>query len=321
VDVSFSPSASGSITGTVTFSDDAPGSPHVINLKGQGHVVPPPSQLIFAKQFSTVSLNGNLGSVPVDAEDAQGNLAPGFSGAVTLQLQGPAGFTPYSAQLNANAGVATFNLTAVVLSVAGSYTITASSAGLTPAQAQFTVTGAKDFSLSTSAPSMTVVSGSSGTVNVTVAPINAFSGAISLTCSGLPAHSTCSFSPSSLSADGSNSSLSSALRISTGVATAAAGQRPDSPLLLASGAGFFSVGMLGLVFVPRRQWAAGYTGGRAKLVCLILFAMILLTGLVGCQGLQNGSKDPLTPRGVYSVTVTATSTNVSHSRAITLTVQ
>jgi hypothetical protein len=79
--------------------------------------------------------------------------------------------------------------------------------------------------------------------------------------------------------------------------------------------------MLGLVFVPRRQWAAGYSGGRAKLVFLILFAMVLLTGLVGCQGLQNGSKDPLTPRGVYTVTVTAASTNVSHSTAITLTVQ
>jgi len=319
VDVSFSPSAGGSITGTVTFNDDAPGSPHVINLKGQGFV-PPPTQLIFAKQFSTLSLNGNLGSVPVDALDAQGNLAAGFSGAVTLQIQGPAGFAGYSSQLNANAGVATFNLTAVVLNAAGSYTITASSTGLTRAQAQFTVTGAKDFAVSTSA-SMTVVSGNSGTANVTVAPTNGFSGAISLNCSGLPAHSTCSFSPSSLNADGSNASLHSVMTISTGVATAAAGQRPGSPFLLASGAGFFSAGMLGLVFVPRRQWAQGYSGGRARLVCLVLLAMILLTGLLGCQGLQSGNKDLLTPRGVYSVTVTAASTSVSHTTAITLTVQ
>jgi len=79
--------------------------------------------------------------------------------------------------------------------------------------------------------------------------------------------------------------------------------------------------MLGLVFVPRRQWAQGYSGGRARLVCLVLLAMILLTGLLGCQGLQSGNKDLLTPRGVYSVTVTAASTSVSHTTAITLTVQ
>jgi sugar lactone lactonase YvrE len=321
VDVSFSPLVVGSITGTVTFTDDAPGTPHVINLKGQGLAVPPPSQLAFARQFSTLSLNANLGSVPVNALDAQGNLASAFSGAVTLQLQGPAGFTPFSTQLNANAGVATFNLTAVVLKAAGTYTITASSTGLTSAQAQFTVTGAKDFAISTSPLSMTVVSGSSGTVNVTASPINGFSGTISLTCSGLPAHSTCSFLPSSVNATGNNASLPSVLTISTGVASVAAVRPPASPILLASGAGFLSIGMLGLAFVPRRQRVRESSGGRSRLVSLVLLAMILLTGMLGCQGLQSGSQSLLTPRGTYTVTLTATSASVSHSVPLTLIVQ
>jgi large repetitive protein len=319
VDVSFAPSAVGNITGTVTLSDDAPGSPHVIQLKGKGLPVPPPTQLAFTKQFTTVALNGNLGAVSVDALDAQGNLANSFSSAVALKLQGPSGFQTFNTQLNASAGVATFDLTAVVLNVAGSYTITASSTGLTSAQAPFTVSGAKDFSVSTSS-SMTVVSGSSGTANVTVAPVNGFTGAISLNCSGLPAHSVCSFSPASLNADGSNTTLPSVLTISTGVASAASGQQPGSPIMLASGAGFISMGMLGLVFVPRKRRIRESSSGPARLLGLVLLAMILLAGMLGCQGLQNG-QTLLTPRGSYTVTVTATSTNVSHSASMTLTVK
>ncbi len=319
VDVSFTPSAVGNITGTVTLSDDAPSSPHVIQLKGKGLPVPPPTQLAFTKQFPTVALNGNLGSVSVDALDSQGNLGTSFSGAVALKLQGPSGFQTFNSQLNASAGVATFDLTAVALNVAGSYTITASSTGLTSAQAQFTVSGAKDFSVSTSA-SMTVVSGSAGTANVTVAPINGFSGTISLNCSGLPAHTVCSFSPASLNADGSNTSLPSMMTISTGVASAASGQRTGSPIMLASGAGFLSMGMLGLVFVPRRRRLREFSNGRARLAGLVLLAMVLLVGMLGCQSLQNG-QTLLTPRGTYSVTVTATSSNVSHSAPMTLIVK
>ena len=221
VDISFTPTVNGNITGTVIFSDDAVGNPHVINLKGQGYLAVQPSKLVFATQFPVQAQNGNLGTVLVDATDANGNLATGFGGHVTIQIQGPAGFTTYSTQVNANGGGATFNLSAVVLSAAGSYTIQANSSGLTPAQAAFAVNGNADFTISLSKQSLNVGTASVANINATVNPANGFTGTITLSCSGLPSNSACSFSPASLQANGGNTALTSVVTISTGVATVA----------------------------------------------------------------------------------------------------
>jgi hypothetical protein len=52
---------------------------------------------------------------------------------------------------------------------------------------------------------------------------------------------------------------------------------------------------------------------------LLLVAIILCGGLVGCGTL--GGKAHATPTGTYNVAVTATSTGVSHSSTFTLVVQ
>jgi sugar lactone lactonase YvrE len=319
LDVSFTPIVSGNITGTVSLSDDAPGHPHIMNLKGQGYIGPVPSQLVFATQFSIPPLNGNLGMVPVNAMDANGSLATGFNGVVTLQLQGPAGFTSYRAQVNASGGTATFDLSAVTLDVVGSYAITASSSGLTSAQASFTVVGNPNFSISTSKQSMTIGGDSTGTVNITVTPTDGFSGAIALSCSGLPVHSTCSFAPASLNADGSGTPLLSVLTVSTGVATVATAQHPGDPVLLATGTGIFSTGLLGLVFARMGRGSRDSRNRRPRLIQLIVVGIILCAGLIGCGGLTGQAR--LTPPGSYTVTITAASIGVSHSHTVTLVVQ
>jgi len=320
IDVAFTPLAGGNVTGTVTITDDASGSPHIINLKGQG--VPLATQLKFGRTFTSMSLNSNLGSVPVDVEDAQGNIVAGFNGSVSLQLQGPSGFATFSTQGNATAGVATFDLSSVTLNQSGSYTITAASTGLTSVQAQFSVTASPDFSISTTG-ALSVTSGSSGTLAVTVTPTNGFTGTIQLSCSGLPDHSTCSFSPSSLQASGNNAQLSSTMTISTGVASVASVQQPPAPIVLGTGSGIFGIGIVGLVLGPVGLRSRKDTRKLIKVIGLLLFAIVLLGALVGCQGIANGNKQPtlLTPRGTYTVTVTAASGNLSHSASMTLTVQ
>src|SRR4051812_1280424 len=55
-----------------------------------------------------------------------------------------------------------------------------------------------DFALALSASSLTVNSGSSGNLNVSVSAMNAFNAAVSLSCTGLPAHAACAFAPPEL---------------------------------------------------------------------------------------------------------------------------
>ena len=319
--VTFVPTISGPIIGTVTVTDDAPGSPHLIHLRGQGYVVPVASQLMFANAFPTRQLNSNLGTVTVNATDSSGNLATGFNGSVTLQLQGPAGFSTYSTQSNAANGTVAFNLSAVSLTVAGTYTITASSNGLTSAQTTFTVTGNPDFAISLSKPSMTLGRSSRGSVNVTVAPSNGFKGTVTLTCSALPANSSCSFVPISLQADGSNAQLTSVLTVSTGVTSAAAIRNSGDVTYFVLGSGTMSLGLVGLALFPRlRRGTPADT--RLRIFELILLLVILCGGLVGCGTLGgNGGQDNSTPPGTYHITVTGSSAGVSHSTVLDLVVE
>lgn len=321
VDVTFLPTVDGNITGTVTVNDDAPGNPHVINLKGQGYIVPVATQLLFGNSFPTRQLNANLGTVTVNATDANGNLATGFNGTVILAIQGPAGFTPYSGQANAANGVAAFDLSAVVLNVAGTYTITASSNPLTPAQASFLVVGNPDFGISMSAQSLKVATQGSGSINATVTPVNGFTGSIALNCSGLPAHTTCSFAPALLQADGSNSALVSVATISTGVATVGAVRQTGDHAGLLATLGICGIGLLGLVFVPLGRSRRGIRSERARIAQLILVAIILCIGLAGCGRISEPPDNHTTPPGTYTITVTATSSSLSHSSTFSLVVQ
>ena len=62
-----------------------------------------------------------------------------------------------------------------------------------------------DFSISATPASQTISPGHSATYTLTLAPISAFSGTVSLGCGGGPPHSTCSVSPASVNLGGSGS--------------------------------------------------------------------------------------------------------------------
>lgn len=312
---SFIPSASGTITGTVTLTDNAAGNPHLVNLKGVGAQTP--TELVVLGQFAIIQLGGNLGVVTVDAMDAQGHLLTDFTGTVTLQIQGPAGFTPYIGQAQASGGITTFDLSALILNVAGEYTLSVTSPGLPSSGTSFTVAGNPDFTTAMSRSSLTVGSSSTGSLNVNVTPSNGFSGTIALSCSGLPANSKCSFSPLSLRADGSNAQLTSVLTISTGVTNTSALPPAQGQLFLAASS-IFGTGILGLVFAPGLKRRSSPTR-RFTPIQLIVVVLILCGGLVGCGSL--GGKVISTPAGSYTVTVNATSTGASRSTAFTLVVQ
>jgi hypothetical protein len=62
-----------------------------------------------------------------------------------------------------------------------------------------------DFSISSSPSSLTVSRSHSGSYTLTLSPLDGFTGAVSLSCSGVPSHTTCSISPSSVTLNGTNS--------------------------------------------------------------------------------------------------------------------
>ena len=59
--VSFTPTATGSRTGTLSFVDDAPGSPHLVSLTGTGQAVPSATGGTPAGSY-TVTISGTAGT-------------------------------------------------------------------------------------------------------------------------------------------------------------------------------------------------------------------------------------------------------------------
>jgi hypothetical protein len=204
--------------------------------------------------------------------------------------------------------------------VTGTVTVSDDSAGsphVVTVSGQGTIAANPDFAISLSAPSLSVGKESSVHLTATITPSQGFTGNIALACSGLPSHATCSFAPSPVHADGSNTPLASTVTISTGVTNVAGLQHGDGQTYLAAVTGVFSTGLLGFIFLPgaRRR----VQSKRSRIIQTVLLMTLLCAGLVGCGTL--GGKTSTTPPGSYTVTVSASSGNVSHSATFNLTVQ
>ena len=171
-----------------------------------------------------------------------------------------------------------------------------------------------DFVLTADPTSLSITSpGQSAASAISVAENNGFTGAVGLTCAVPTAMSeaSCSLNPSSLASSGSVGLLI------TTAAPSSAGGRFTAPLGLLPGAAVLFCALL-LVVVTR---------SRARKVAVGLGAAALLAvAFVACGGGGSGGgghlvTDPGTPTGNYTITLTGTSGNVTHSIQINVTVQ
>ncbi len=169
-----------------------------------------------------------------------------------------------------------------------------------------------DFSISAAPASQSVYTGLSATYTVTVTPSADFNLPVVLTCSQLPANTTCTFSSSTIA--GGNGNAKMVVQTSApGPASSASGlsARLYPPLL----AVFF------LFFIPRRRHSGIRKHWPISLV--IMAALIAGTALTGCSA--PGPLTGGTPAGAQSVTVTGVATigsqKLIHAATVTLNVK
>jgi hypothetical protein len=201
-------------------------------------------------------------------------------------------------------------------STVGSHTITAAFSGdANNAASSGTVMQTVDAPLTIGASgsggstSLTVASGQSVTTQVAVSGNAGFSGTVNLSCTGLPVHASCSFSPDSLTV--SDKAATATMTISTSATTTAKvqdGEAVRTATLLACGLPLLGLAML---FPVAR--------GRRLLLCGGFLLFVSAAGLTGCGG--GSSSSDKTAAGSYTFQVVATSGAASSTANYTLEVQ
>lgn len=190
---------------------------------------------------------------------------------------------------------------------------------------------APNYTFGTQTPSQSVAAGASGTYTLNLAGTFGYNGTITFACSGLPTATACTFSPTSVTAQG-NVPLTTTLTITTTASTSATllgpgpSSKPGEPILLASLGG---MGLFGLLLA-----GSGKKGRQHRAHILFAAALLVTLGtLIACGSngtTATGTTPPPptpvvgTPAGSYAVTVTSTGTGSSaptHNVVVTLVVQ
>jgi hypothetical protein len=189
---------------------------------------------------------------------------------------------------------------------AGSASTTITMSAPESVAANFASVATPTFTVSSSTTAQTVQPGGSAMFSITVAPQNgAFTSAVSLAASGLPAGATATFGPPSLTPG--SSPASSTLTIQTAKTSAAMARRP-SPWPLAGPL----LALIGFCFLPgrrRRRWIT--------LFVLLLTSLGAFSALTSCGG-GFGQGASATS---YTITVTGSSGSAQQSTTVQLTVE
>jgi sugar lactone lactonase YvrE len=215
------------------------------------------------------------------------------------------------------ASVASFTATLTVAdNAAGSpQTTSLSGTGTTPPPPN------GDFSVSASPGAQTVTAGAAAkfAINVATTPAgDVFSNVVTLTATGLPAGATANFSPASVTPG--TGSATSTLTVQTAASTSADGGRPRTggpPWRAFTPSLAFVFGGFGLLLWRRRH--GRLLRGLSSMMILAALG-IGAWAMTGCGG---GFAFPTktTPPQTYTITVTGTSGETTHSTTVTLTVQ
>jgi len=210
-----------------------------------------------------------------------------------------------------------------------SATLTVSSNGVGSPTSVTLIGAAQDFSLTATYSTVSVSPGGTAVYALNITPVSGFNQPVTLACSGTPAQSTCSVSPSSITLNGSSASTATVTVTTTGSAvgmTQPFGGLPMGPSMF--GSWLASWGTLGLVMMVTSVVALRRDLRQQLAVCGFTLLLLLAVGttMPACGGGSSShSNGGGTPAGSYTLTVTGTftssSTTLSHVTKLTLIVQ
>jgi len=343
INITFRPTASGIRTGTITITDNAPGSPHVITLTGTG--------MGPAVSFSTSTMS--VGGAIVGTTSGAHTVTLTNTGNMALTITGmtasPSSFSESNTCGSTLAAGASCAITVTFTpsssgAISGMLSITDNAPG-SPHQVTLSGTG-QDFTIGPYNLTQSVPRGVTVLYDLRVAPEGGFSQTVSFACSGAPAQSTCSVTPASTTLDGRNPVVIT-MRVATQgaasvppIAHGPMGRPASRRLRLPFGpprgwptALILSIllgGMLLMILRTMREKARENQHAASRARMRLPFwtpaaALLLLTiAWAACGGGGSSLFTPPsggTPSGNYVITVTATSGHLNHAVAVQLTVQ
>jgi N-acetylneuraminic acid mutarotase len=195
---------------------------------------------------------------------------------------------------------------------AGSHTVTAvyiPAAGFAASISNTVVEviNAADFSIAAAPAAQTVYTGEAAGYTVTITPGSGFNLDVALSCSQLPANTSCAFTPSTVSGGNGSSTL---------VVQTTAPSQSAKASGFTKGIGATALAGLLLLFLPLRF-------RKHPLMLFALVAVGIATGMSGCGG--SGSLHGGTPVGQQTVSITAIASNgaqaITHHAQVTLNVK
>ncbi|MCI0353425.1 MAG: hypothetical protein L0099_00065, partial [Acidobacteria bacterium] len=170
----------------------------------------------------------------------------------------------------------------------------------------------QDFALTSAECCFECIAGAKATYDLTIAPVSTpVTSPVTLSCSGLPSLSACTFTPSSVTPGSSPARAVLVIQTTGSAGSPGAGLRTQSPIYAVwlSGTG---LGLLVMVL-------AGHEGRKRRLRARL--AAVLPLFVLSLGGLSCASSFPSTPAGTYPITITATGANFTHTLEVSLIVR
>jgi hypothetical protein len=329
VSVNYKPSVATTETATLVLTDGGPGSPQSVPLTGNVVVLAPLTVAPTSLSFTSTAIGTAAGAQTVTLTNSNGTAIL-FTSATIVAGAPPASVTDFKAtttcttvpangtctvSVNYTPSVATTETATLVLTNGGpgspqSVALTGNVTATPP-----------DFTISAAPASFSVARGATGTSTITITAVGDFDSAVTLTCSGAPAKSTCTIAPGSVTPVSSDIARKGAVRHADG----------DQATATLS----FATTRNGEVVPPASLRFPPYVPRVVVPVFLTLFAMLFffvsdqrlrgrlataavvlfLVVLAGCGGSSGG-----TPKGTVTLTVTGTAGGITHTTTVSATV-
>jgi hypothetical protein len=326
--VVFTPTATGSNTAVLTFSDNAPGGSQIVSLFGLGTAATAdlsPSSLTFTTQQVANASPTQVVTLKNNGKDVLNISSISFAGADPLDF----------GQTN-TCGVSVLAGTSCTITVTftpqagGARTATmnvSDSAGNSPQTVPVSGTGL-DFQIvasTTGGETQTVTAGSTATYTITVAAIGGAATtdtiSVTITCGNLPIGATCTFPNTPLNVTPA-AAANFTLTISTTHAALPPRFAPPVMILFVLSLLAFLAWLVSARTISETERRKAI--GRFALAACMLALCISSSMLVGCKGATStgtsGGKG-VTPAGTYNPTVSATAGKDTHTLVLTMIVQ